>query len=142
MRGATPAAVLLGAALAGCAGPSAMAVPSPAAAGSRCDEAWRRVESLLSAGLETYLDGMRRFSLASDPARSTAEAEARAHERARAWSAVHGPGFAAGCPEWTPALVACVIAAESSPGLVDCGLEPLVRSFTDEVVGAYLAPEP
>jgi len=141
MRGATLAAVLLAAALAGCAGPSAAVAPASADADRRCDEAWRRVESLLSAGLETYLDGMRRFSLASDPARSTAEAEARAHERARAWSAVHAPGFAAGCPEWTPDLVACVLAAEDPPGLVACGLEPLVRSFTDEVVGAYLAPE-
>jgi len=138
MRGVTPAALLLAAALAACSGPSAAARPAPPAPGARCDEAWRHVDALLAAGLETYLEGMRRFSLATDPARSTAEAEARAHERSRAWSAAQGPGFAAGCPEWTPETAICVLGAEDPPGLVACGLEPLVRSFTDDVVGAYL----
>jgi hypothetical protein len=135
LRQGPPAAALLVLSLTACAGaPRARPEADPAA---RCGEAWRHVDGLLADGLTTYLDGMRRYAAARNPELSVVNAEGRARDRASAFGAQHRPGFEAGCASWPEERVRCVLAAQAPPDLAGCGLEPLVRAFTDDVVAAY-----
>jgi hypothetical protein len=129
------AAPLLALALAAsaCAG-----VPERTARRSPCADAWGHVTALLHEALETYLDGMRRFAAAHD-GKSTAAAEARARARAVGWEDSRRGGFDAACRAFSPEELRCVEAAASAPELLPCGQEPLVTSFTDEVVAAFAA---
>jgi hypothetical protein len=115
------------------AGPGLRAGPS-----TPCDEGWAHVTVLLHRALDEYLEGMRRFAVARDGA-STAPAEARARARAAEWEAAQRPGFEKVCRAFSPEEARCVREAASARELPGCGLEPLVTSFTDEVVAAFAA---
>jgi len=96
------------------------------------------VTALLGEALDGYLEGMRKFAAARDGA-STAPAEARARARATEWEVAQRPGFEKVCRAFSPEEARCVREAASARELPGCGLEPLVTSFTDEVVAAFAA---
>jgi hypothetical protein len=104
-----------------------------------CDAAFDHVDGLLRSGLDSYVAGVRRYAAARDPQATTAEAEARVRARAEAWSAAHRAGFVDACAAWPEARYRCVVAASDAASLNGCGLEPVVRSFTDEVVSEFAA---
>jgi len=124
------AAVMLG--LAGCATPA----PRPA---ESCDAAFDHADALLREGLATYVGEIRRYAHARDPELSTASAEERAWSRADAWTASRRPGFVAACRSWPGDQVRCVLVADVPRVLSACGLEALVKSFTDDVVAEFAA---
>jgi hypothetical protein len=70
---------------------------------------------------------------------TTAGAERRAWARADAWTAAHRPAFVAACRSWPEDQVRCVLVADVPRVLSACGLEPLVTSFTDDVVATFAA---
>jgi hypothetical protein len=104
-----------------------------------CEATAERVDTILRDGLDGYLAQMRALAAAREPGASTAKAEARARERADTWSAARLGETAAACRGWTDAMRRCVEAAGDAPALNACGLEPLVTSFTDEVVAGFAA---
>ena len=104
-----------------------------------CDAVFDHVDGLLRSGLDAYLAGVRRYAAARDPQATTAEAEARARARAEAWSAAHRAGFVDACAAWPEERYRCAVAASDASSLNGCGLEPVVRSFTDEVVSEFAA---
>jgi hypothetical protein len=105
----------------------------------RCEAASARVEYLLHAGLETYLDGMRRYAGARDPELSTAAAEEQTKARSEAWMRAHRDGVLRSCEEWSDDRYTCVMTAQSAATLRHCGLEELVKSYTDEVISEHSA---
>jgi hypothetical protein len=105
----------------------------------RCAEAFSRADGLLRAGLAEYVSKMKAFTAARDPEVSTAGAEARVAARADEWTASHRETTVKGCREWPEERLVCVLEARHASEVGACGLEPLVRSFTDEVVTAYAA---
>jgi hypothetical protein len=104
-----------------------------------CGEAFARTDGLLRAGLAEYVTKMKAFTAARDPEVSTASAEARLSARADEWTASHREPTVKQCREWSEERLVCVLEARHASELGPCGLEPLVRSFTDEVVTAYAA---
>jgi hypothetical protein len=104
-----------------------------------CDAAFDHVDALLRSGLETYVEGMKRYAAARDPEVTTAAAETRVRARADAWSAAHRAPVVGACRGWSEERYRCVLAAADAPSLNGCGLEPVVRSFTDEVVSEFAA---
>ncbi|WP_242339491.1 MULTISPECIES: hypothetical protein [Anaeromyxobacter] len=110
---------------------------APRSEARRCEGAADRVSALLRAGLETYVDGMRRFAAARDPELSTAEAEERAKASSDAWAGAHREGLARACREWPEERYRCVMSAADAAALNGCGLEEVVRGYTDEVVSDF-----
>lgn len=123
----------LGVTLCACAG----ARPSSYAAMKPCDEAWTHVRALLEEGLQGYLEGMRSYAAARDPELTMEGTSGRTRERAKAWELAHAKDFASECRAFTEVRLQCVLWAAGAPGLGECGLEPLVRSFTDEVLTEF-----
>jgi peptidoglycan/LPS O-acetylase OafA/YrhL len=114
---------------------------APRAGGSpACDAAWGHATRVLSAALDDYLAGMRRYAATRDGA-GTGPAEARARARAAQWETARRGAFETVCRDWPEETRACVAAAASAPGLGDCApaTEALVISFTEEVVTAFAA---
>jgi hypothetical protein len=105
----------------------------------RCEAASARVEYLLHAGLESYLDGMRRYAGARDPELSTEAAEERTKARSDAWVRAHRDGIVRSCDEWSEDRYQCVMTAANAAALKHCGLEEVVRSYTDEVLSDHAA---
>lgn len=105
----------------------------------RCQGASARVEYLLHAGLESYLDGMRQYAGARDPELSTAAAEERTKARSDAWTRAHREGIVRTCEEWSEDRYNCVMTAANAAALKHCGLEDVVKSYTDEVVSEHAA---
>lgn len=134
MRAHASAALVFAAALvlSACAG--AQRVSS-----NRCDEAFSHADGLLRAGLSGYVEKMKRYAAARAPERSTHDAEARVHRRADVWTATHREPTVRACRAWPEEQLVCVLAAEAASELPTCGLEPLVQSFTDEVVSDFAA---
>lgn len=131
---ARPLAVALVLALGGCAGATASARPSES-----CEAAFDHADALLRDGLSTYVAEIRRYAAARDPELTTARAEERVWARADAWTAAHRPEVLGACRTWPEDQVRCVLVADVPKVLSACGLEPLVASFTDDVVGAFAA---
>ena len=125
-------AVAAVAALAGCT----TAGPRPA---QSCEAAFDHADALLRDGLATYVGEIRRYAGARDPELSTAAPERRAWARADAWTARQRPEFLAACRTWPEEQVRCVLLADIPRVLSACGLEPLVTSFTDDVVATFAA---
>jgi hypothetical protein len=105
----------------------------------RCDDAFDHVNTLLRAGLDDYVRGVSRFAAARDPQATTSDAEARVRLRADAWSMSERRPFLESCRGWAEDRHRCVSAAREAAALNACGLEPVVRSFTDEVVADFAA---
>ncbi len=118
------------------AGGCATAGPRPA---ESCDAAFDHADALLREGLSTYVGEIRQYAAARDPELTTAGAERRVWARADAWTAGHRPEFLAACRTWPEDQVRCVLLADVPRVLSACGLEPLVTSFTDDVVGTFAA---
>jgi hypothetical protein len=122
--------------LAACAGaPRAESGPES----QRCEAASARVEYLLHSGLESYLDGMRRYAGASDPELSVEAAEERAKARSNAWMREHREALMRSCGEWSDDRYSCVMTSANAAALKHCGLEDFVKSYTDEVVADHAA---
>lgn len=105
----------------------------------RCGAASARVGYLLNAGLESYLDGLRQYANARDPELSTQAAEERTKARSDAWIRDHRAGVVRSCEEWSEDRYGCVMTASNASMLRHCGLEELVKSYTDEVISAHAA---
>ncbi len=105
----------------------------------RCDDAFEHVNALLRAGLDDYVRGVSRYAAARDPQASTSDAEARVRLRADAWSMSERRSFLESCRGWAEERHRCVASARDAAALNACGLEPVVRSFTDEVVADFAA---
>ncbi len=104
-----------------------------------CDAAFDHANDVLREGFASYAAEIRKFAAARDPGMSTAAAEERAWSRADAWTAERRPGFLAECRAWPEDRVRCVLVADVPRVLSACGLEPLVTSFTDDVVASFAA---
>ena len=113
--------------------------PQSRAESQRCEAASARVEYLLHTGLETYLDGMSRYAGARDPELSTAAAEERTKARSDAWMKSHRDAVLRSCEEWSDDRYTCVMTADNADRLRHCGLEALVKSYTDEVISEHAA---
>jgi hypothetical protein len=131
-RLACSVAALLVVALTSCAG-------VPHGGEDRCRLAFQRADGLLRAGLAEYVDKMKAFTAARDPQLRTAGAEARAQERAEAWTATRREPAVKECRDWPEERLVCVLEAKHAAELGPCGLDALVQSFTDEVVEDYAA---
>ncbi len=131
-----PARSLAVAALAAALGGCASASPRPA---DSCGAAFDHADALLREGFATYVGEIRQYAAARDPELSTAAAETRAWSRADAWTATHRPEFLAACRSWPEDQVRCILVADVPKVLSGCGLEPLVTSFTDDVVATFAA---
>jgi len=110
---------------------------TPVQAEQPCEEAWSHVRALLGAGLDSYLEGMRRYAAARDPELSMSGTAERTRGRAKAWETAHAPGFAGECRAFSGERLSCLRRAVAAADLGECGLEPLVRSFTDEVLTPF-----
>lgn len=122
--------------LAACAGtPRAESSPQS----RRCEAASARVGFLLREGLESYLDGMRRYAAARDPQLSVEAAEERAKARSDAWMREHREALLRSCGEWSDDRYDCVMTSVNAAALKHCGLEDVVKSYTDEVVADHAA---
>jgi hypothetical protein len=115
-----------------CAGP-------PRGAARSCDASFDHVDAVLRAGLDDYVREIGRYAAARDPQATTADAVSRVQVRADAWSKTERRPFLEACREWPEERHRCVLAARDAPALNACGLEPLVRSFTDDVVADFAA---
>jgi hypothetical protein len=104
-----------------------------------CEAAAEQADAVLRAALESYLAQMRAVATARDPGASTAKAEARTRERADEWSAANVPEIAGACRTWPEERRRCVASAANAPALKACGIELLVQSYTDEVLGEFAA---
>ena len=122
------------AAVAAALGACATSGPRPSDA---CGAAFDRVNGILRESFATYAAGIRVYASARDPELSTARAEERAWARADAWAARERPAFLAACRTWPEDRARCVQAADDPKLLSACGLEPVVQSFTDDVVEAF-----
>lgn len=130
IRRAPAAAVLL--LLAACAG-------AQRGGGDRCDQAFSHADGLLRAGLAEYVTQMKRYAAARDPEVTTAAAEARVQEKAEAWTSAHRAPTVKECRAWPEERLVCVLGTRHASELGPCGLDALVRSFTDEVVADFAA---
>lgn len=107
--------------------------------GDRCEQAFAHADGLLRAGLADYVNEMKRYTAARDPQLSTAGAEARVQQKAEAWTAAHHGPAVRECRAWPEERLVCVLEADHASDLGPCGLEALVRTFTDEVVSDFAA---
>ncbi|WP_242343972.1 hypothetical protein [Anaeromyxobacter terrae] len=110
---------------------------APRSEARRCEAAADRVDALLRAGLEVYVEGLRRFAAARDPELSTAAAEERVKARSDAWARAHREALVRDCRDWPEERYRCVMAAPDAAALNGCGLEDVVRGYTDEVVSDF-----
>jgi hypothetical protein len=132
-RAAALAAMLL---LVGCAARRAPASAAPAGS-PRCEAAFAHADTLLRAGLETFMADMTRYVKVGKPRADTSEAMARTRGEADAYAARRRPAFVEACATWPEEKLSCVEAASAPPELSACGEEPLVKGFTDEVVAVF-----
>ena len=104
-----------------------------------CEAAAEHADGVLRAALDSYLAQMRAVVAARDPGASTAKAEARARTRADEWSAAQLPRIARECSSWPEERRRCVLSTADAVALKACGLDPVVQSYTDEVLAEFAA---